>query len=64
MRNGIICIEIKEGDSLEGIARYYNIKLKKLQAFNDKQDSNLQIGQYIYLKKKKAEPPKDTNSTG
>ena len=58
MRNGIICIEIKEGDSLEGIARYYNIKLKKLQAFNDKQDSNLQIGQYIYLKKKKSRAAK------
>lgn len=54
MRNGIICIEIKEGDSLENIARYYNIKMKKLLAYNDKKDTSLENGQYVYLKKKKS----------
>lgn len=54
MRNGIICIEIKKGDTLESIARYYNIKMKKLLAYNDKKEPSLQVGQYVYLKKKKS----------
>lgn len=58
MKNGLICLEIKEGDSFENIARYYNIKLKKLLAYNDKTDTSLEIGQYVYLKKKKSKAAK------
>lgn len=54
MKNGIICIEIKPGDTFENIARYYGIKLKKLLTYNDKKDSSLIPGQYVYLKRKKA----------
>lgn len=54
MRNGIICIEIKEGDSLEKIADYYGIKLKKLLQYNDKKDTSVEVGQIVYLKKKKS----------
>lgn len=53
MRNGLICIEIREGDSFENIATYYGIKLRKLLQYNDKKDPSLTIGQYVYLKKKK-----------
>lgn len=53
MRNGILCIEIQEGDTFENIAHYYGIKLKKLLSYNDKKDASLTVGQYVYLKKKK-----------
>ena len=53
MRNGIICIEIQAGDSFENIATYYGIKLRKLLQYNDKKDTSLTIGQYVFLKKKK-----------
>ena len=53
MRNGILCIEIQEGDSLEKIARYYGIKLKKLMQYNDKSDLTVEKGQIVYLKNKK-----------
>lgn len=53
MVNGILCIRVKTGDSLENIANYYGIKLKKLLAYNDKNDYNLIPGQLVFLKKKK-----------
>lgn len=53
MKNGIICIEVQQGDSFENIARYYGIKLKKLLSYNDKKDTSLTPGQYVYLKRKK-----------
>ena len=33
-------------------------------AYNDKKDSSLAVGQYVFLKRKKSEQPADTNSTG
>lgn len=54
MRNGILCIEAISGDSFSKIAAYYGIKLKKLLAYNDKTDSDLKIGQLVFLKKKKS----------
>lgn len=53
MRNGIICIEAVAGDNYSKIANYYGIKLKKLLQYNDKTDTNLKIGQLVYLKRKK-----------
>lgn len=53
IRNGIICIETAPGDSFEKIANYYGIKLKKLLQYNDKNSSDLQTGQLVYLKRKK-----------
>ncbi len=61
MKNGITCIEIKEGDSFESIARYYGIKLKKLLQYNDKKESSAEIGQYVYLKRKKAKAARGYN---
>lgn len=58
MRNGLTCIETKEGDSLEAIATYYGIKPKKLLAYNDMQSPALQPGQYVYLRRKKARAAK------
>lgn len=54
IKNGILCIEVKAGDTFENIAKYYDIKLKKLLAYNDKKEPSLTIGQYVYLKRKKA----------
>lgn len=54
IKNGILCIEIKKGDTFENIAKYYGIKLKKLLAYNDKKDTSLMVGQYIFLKRKKS----------
>lgn len=54
MRNGIICIEAKPGDTYEKIAGYYGIKVKKLLQYNDCRQSELQPGQLVYLKKKKS----------
>lgn len=53
IKNGIPCLEIKAGDTFSAISRYYGIKLKKLMAYNDKTDSSLAVGQYIFLKRKK-----------
>lgn len=53
IKNGIPCIEIKAGDTFSAISKYYGIKLKKLIAYNDKQDASLAIGQYVFLKRKK-----------
>lgn len=55
MRNGIICIEAKAGDSYAKIASYYGIKVKKLLQYNDKTDSSLQTGEIVFLKKKKTQ---------
>lgn len=54
MRNGVICIEARSGDSFERIASYYGIKLKKILQYNDKQDYNLLPGQWVFLKNKKS----------
>lgn len=54
MRNGILCIEVQEGDSFEKIAHYYGIKLKKLLQYNDRQYTDVETGQIIYLKSKKS----------
>ncbi len=53
IKNGIPCIEIKAGDTFSAISNYYGIKLKKLMAYNDKQEPSLAIGQYVFLKRKK-----------
>lgn len=54
MRNGILCIEARQGDSFDKIAAYYGIKLKKLLAYNDKADNSVKPGQLVYLKSKKS----------
>lgn len=54
MRNGITCIEATSGDSYDEIANYYNIKIKKLLKYNDKTDTELNAGELVYLKQKKA----------
>ncbi|MCM1031419.1 MAG: glucosaminidase domain-containing protein [Oscillibacter sp.] len=53
IKNGIPCIEIKAGDTFSALSKYYGIKLKKLMAYNDKQDASLAVGQYVFLKRKK-----------
>ena len=53
MRNGCLCIQANTDDSFEKIAMYYNIKLKKLLAYNDKHNQDIIEGQMIYLSKKK-----------
>ncbi len=53
MINGLTCMEIKSGDKLENIARYYDLKTKKLIAFNDLPGSILTPGDYFFLQKKK-----------
>lgn len=53
IKNGLLCIEAQEGDTYGKIAEYYGIKLKKLLAYNDRNDSSLKPGQTIYLKNKK-----------
>lgn len=53
MRNGLLCIEVMPGDTFYKISQYYGIKLKKLMEYNDKKDSNIKVGQLIYLKRKK-----------
>lgn len=54
MRNGILCIELRKGDTYESVAEYYGIKLKKLLAYNDKTDSSVKEGDVVYLKRKKS----------
>lgn len=54
MRNGIICIEAIQGDTFNKIAGYYGIKLKKLLQYNDKTNTDLQVGDIVYLKRKKS----------
>ncbi|MDD2896847.1 MAG: transglycosylase SLT domain-containing protein [Aliarcobacter sp.] len=40
---------IKKGDSLESIARKYNVKLKKLKSDNNKKSNSLKIGEKIEI---------------
>lgn len=54
IRNGVICICIQDGDSLEKIAGYYNIKLKKMLAYNEKSNPSVVEGEYVFLKNKKS----------
>lgn len=54
IKNGVPCIEIKAGDTFASIAKYYGIDLKKLMAYNDKTNTSLTIGQYLFLKRKKS----------
>ncbi|EAZ96154.1 putative cell-wall associated endopeptidase [Flavobacteria bacterium BAL38] len=42
---------VSKGETLSKIAKKYNLKLNELIAFNNLTDSNIQIGQKIYLKK-------------
>ena len=53
IKNGLPCIEIKAGDTFSAISQYYGIKLKKLMAYNDKENSSLAVGQHVFLKRKK-----------
>lgn len=53
IRNGIICIQAVSGDTYYKIATYYDINLNKLLKYNDKTDTNLRIGDIVYLKRKK-----------
>ncbi len=52
--NGVECIEAREGDTFDKIARFYGIKLKKLLKFNDKGRDDLKPGDLVYLKSKKS----------
>ncbi|MDL2283302.1 glucosaminidase domain-containing protein [Odoribacter sp. OttesenSCG-928-G04] len=54
IRNGVLYIEAKPGDSFEKIARFYNIKLNKLLSYNDKLDTALKTGDYVYIGRKKS----------
>lgn len=54
MRNGILCIEARAGDSYAKIADYYGIKVKRLMQYNDRSDAALPVGQMVYLKRKKS----------
>lgn len=55
MRNGILCIEARAGDTYAKIADYYGIKVKRLMQYNDRTDSNLPVGQMVFLKRKKSQ---------
>lgn len=56
--NNIPCIKVKEGDTFEGIAQYFGIPLKRLLAYNDKNELSIRNGMHIFLKKKKNKAPK------
>jgi len=51
--NGVECIEAREGDTFDKIARYYGIKLKKILKYNDKVRDDLKPGDIVYLRNKK-----------
>jgi len=51
--NGVPCVEIKEGDSLKAISLAYNIKVNKLLFYNEKNNAKLNVGDVIFLKKKR-----------
>jgi len=51
--NGVPCVEIKEGDSLKSISLAYNIKVNKLLFYNEKNNAKLNVGDVIFLKKKR-----------
>lgn len=56
--NHIPSIKVKKGDSFEGIARYFGIPLKRLLAYNDKNELSIREGMHVFLKKKKNKAPK------
>lgn len=56
--NNIPCIKVKEGDTFEGIAQYFGIPLKRLLAYNDKNELSIRNGMHVFLKKKKNKAPK------
>lgn len=56
--NNIPCIKVKEGDTFEGIAQYFGIPLRKLLAYNDKNELSIKNGMHIFLKHKKNKAPK------
>ncbi|MDR0667760.1 MAG: glucosaminidase domain-containing protein [Prevotellaceae bacterium] len=58
-RNGALYIQTRTNDTYELIANEYNIKLKRLLAYNDEQsDRVLEKGQVVYLSKKKRKADK------
>lgn len=56
--NNIPCIKVQEGDTFEGISQYFGIPLKRLLAYNDKNELSTRNGMHIFLKKKKNKAPK------
>lgn len=56
--NKIPCLRVREGDSYEAISRYFNIPLKRLLSYNDKNETSLKTGTTVFLKKKKNKAPK------
>ncbi|MDR2414866.1 MAG: glucosaminidase domain-containing protein [Odoribacteraceae bacterium] len=51
--NGIPCIETRKGDSFAAIAAYFNIPLRKLLEYNDKNETSIRAGMNVFLKAKK-----------
>lgn len=41
--------QVEKGDTLYGIAKRYNVSVEDLQRYNDLKDSNLNIGQVLYI---------------
>ena len=56
--NNIPSIKVKEGDTFESIARYFGIPLRRLLAYNDKNELSIRKGMHVFLKKKKNKAPK------
>ncbi|MDR2130254.1 MAG: glucosaminidase domain-containing protein [Odoribacteraceae bacterium] len=51
--NGIPCITVREGDTFDAIATYFNIPLWKLLEYNDKRETSIRVGMNVFLKAKK-----------
>ena len=56
--NKIPSVKVKEGDTFESIAQYFNIPLKKLLKYNDKNELSIRTGMHVFLAKKKNKAPK------
>ena len=56
--NRIPSVKVKEGDTFESIAQYFNIPLKKLLKYNDKNELSIRTGMHVFLAKKKNKAPK------
>ena len=56
--NKIPSVKVKEGDTFESIAQYFNIPLKKLLRYNDKNELSIRTGMHVFLAKKKNKAPK------
>ncbi|WP_082986880.1 MULTISPECIES: glucosaminidase domain-containing protein [Butyricimonas] len=56
--NNIPSIKVKKGDTFEGIAQYFGIPLKRLLAYNDKNELSIREGMHVFLKNKKNKAPK------